>query len=163
MRIKADSYFAIFLLLLSVVVIILAFTTMKNRIESMAIPIAMGSIILILAAWQLVTEINEGRKEQTKTAAGEESKPRDREKTRRLITTVAWIVGGALGIFLLGFYIGITLLVLLYLRVNKRKWLISVAVSAINTALTYLIFEFWLGTALYLGLIYDWISKLLGY
>jgi hypothetical protein len=78
---------------------------------------------------------------------------------RRTGEAVAWVVGGAVGVFLFGYLIAITLFILSYLKNQHRGWQESIAVALITVALIYGIFQYALDFELYEGIIYTTFIK----
>ena len=66
---------------------------------------------------------------------------------RRTLGYFAWFIGGALGIWLLGFVIALPLLVFLYTLIEgKEKWYIALIAAACTYALVWGHFEYMLET-----------------
>ena len=88
-----------------------------------------------------------------------EEEAADKERSRRTAMAIAWVLGAALGVYLLGFIAAIALFILAYLKRQGRSWQVSLAVAVITSALIYGIFQFALGFELYEGLIYNTITR----
>jgi hypothetical protein len=64
---------------------------------------------------------------------------------RRTVTFFAWLIAGALGIWLLGIVVSLPVLVFLYALVEgKEKWTTSLLMSACTYALVWGLFEYML-------------------
>jgi len=73
---------------------------------------------------------------------------------RRTLVYFAWLIGGAVGIWLLGIVIALPLLVFLYALIEGReKWLTSLIIGASAYALIWGLFEYMLETRWPAGLL----------
>jgi hypothetical protein len=73
---------------------------------------------------------------------------------RRTLVYFAWLIGGAVGIWLLGIVIALPLLVFLYALVEGgEKWLTSIIIGASAYALIWGLFEYMLETRWPAGLL----------
>jgi hypothetical protein len=66
---------------------------------------------------------------------------------------MGWIVGCALGIYLVGFLISVPLFLVGYLKKAGRGWIAGIIIAAITTTFLYAVFEVGLGIKLYRGLL----------
>ncbi len=153
MRIKASSYFLIFLLV--VVAVVLVASLGIQYYESKLLPLLVGGITFVLLAVELCRELRD-KGEEAKMKKEEEAE--DKELSRRTAMAIAWVLGATLSVYLLGFIAAITLFILAYLKTQGRSWQVSLAVAVITSALIYGIFQFTLGFELYEGIIYNTIT-----
>ena len=154
MKIKASSYFLIFLLIVVAVVIVASLG--MPYYESKLLPLIVGGITFVLLAVELWRELHPKDKEAPLTQAEEAA---DKELFRRTAIAIAWVLGATLGVYLLGFIAAITLFILAYLKKQGRSWQVSLAVAVITSTLIYGIFQFTLGFELYGGIIYNTITR----
>jgi hypothetical protein len=76
-----------------------------------------------------------------------EAKLDRKTESRRTLVFFAWLIGGALAIWLLGIVISLPLLILLYMLVEGReKWWTSIAMAASTYLLVWGLFEYLLDT-----------------
>ena len=85
-----------------------------------------------------------------------QAKLEKRIETRRTLIFFAWLIGGALGIWVLGIVIAIPVLVFLYMVVEGReKWITSLVVSACAYLLIWGLFEYMLEARWPSGLLFQ--------
>jgi hypothetical protein len=157
MRMKASSYFAVFILILMMVATA-SLLPMRN-LEDKALPLVVAGGIVILTAVQLWRELHI-KKDQHEVP--EEKQANSGNNSRRLLISIGWVIGATLGVYLLGYLVGIVLFMFSFLRLNGQRWQTSASITAIVIALAYGIFEFVLGYELYRGLIYETIISIMG-
>lgn len=152
MRLKGSSYFLIFLVLVGLFGIIQSLTF--SRLQAIMLPLAMSSVIFVLAVIALSRELRSERR--TPTAIEEEPGKEAKASIalRRFGSVASWVVGFALGIYLLGFLITTPVFVLAYLKKHGRGWLVSTAFAIAISALMYVMFEVGLKVPLYKGLVF---------
>ena len=144
--------------LIGVMAVMLVVIAVSLRFEYFAtkmLPLLIASTVFILAAIQLGREIStKGVAERTgaedKTSIGEET----RVEGRRYLPSLAWIVGFALAIYLVGFIVAIFLFVLFYMKLHGSAWLTAVISAVLFTAIIYSVFVLALGMDLYPGLLF---------
>lgn len=153
MKIKPSSYFLIVLLVIAIVALVygLTFPTMKAKL----VPIVLSGIILVLASIELVRELRAGVKAQPKTKAeSEKAEAVTKGELPRYLVGLGWMAALAAGIYLVGFLIAVPLFVVAYLKLNSRRWLISIGMAAAMAIFIYGIFIVVLRVDLYPGLVF---------
>jgi len=152
MKMKGSLGVAVFFLLLGI------FGITQSLIfgywESMVLPLAISSLILILATVEVGRELMRQREREAVTAreTAEDSKPK--AENRRLGLICGWAAGFCLIIYLLGFHIAIPLFTLTYLKWRGRSWLTTAVFTVALLAFTYAVFDVILKSPLYRGLIF---------
>jgi hypothetical protein len=145
MKMKHGAYFAIFVMLFSLAIVLGAYTYPYEAARR--IPVLIGSVVFVLAAITLALELR-SKKKDTSDAEGEPS----------LISywrTGAWVCGVGLSIYLVGFLVAIPLFLFSYLKLNSTGWKRSTIVAVITTAVVYGLFEYILSFKLYRGLVFS--------
>ena len=143
MKGKPGAFFAIFVMLLSLAVVIGALGLRFQSIKTL--PIITGSLIFVLATIALVKELR-GTKGP---------KPEEEElPLSNYWKTGAWIMGFALAIYLIGFLVTTPLFIISYLKVRGKTWRQCITIAVVTTGLMYLVFEFFLKVELYRGLLF---------
>jgi len=152
MKIRGSLYVAAFFLLLGLFGIIQSLTF--RYWESMVLPLAMSSIIFILAAVEVGKELRrqDNKGAATEKVTGKESK--DSIEVRRLGLVFGWAAGFSLTIYLLGFYIATPVFAFAYLKWRGRSWLTAIIFAIAMLAFIYPVFDIGLKAALYRGLIF---------
>jgi hypothetical protein len=152
MKIKGSLGVAIFFLLLGIFGIVQSLTF--RYWESMVLPLAISSLIFILATVEVGKELR--RRDDRETAV--EGKPNTESKNkieiRRLGLVFGWAAGFSLAIYLLGFHIVVPLFAFAYLKWRRRSWLAASIFAVAMLAFTYGVFELGLKAPLYKGLIF---------
>lgn len=103
---------------------------------------------LLLALVQLYREATEWETRKGKSGGMEMDEVREvnlekKIEVRRTLTFFGWLIGGALGIWLLGIVITLPLLVLLYALVEGReRWITSLIMTACTYLLIWGLFEY---------------------
>jgi hypothetical protein len=160
MKLRASSYFLIFLLLLMVGVIGVAlgwrFRTAK------LVPLVMGGFIFVMAAIQLARDIMAARRlSQTEASASPDKAGTasgamtDKGEWRRFTLTLSWVVGFIVAIYIVGFLISIPIFVVSFVKSRGRGWLFSIATALLTVLVIYGIFEYALKLPIYRGLIFS--------
>ena len=153
MKIKPSSYFLIVLLVIAIVALVygLTFPTMKAKL----VPIVISGIILVLASVELARELMASVKSnQEIEAESEKAEAGTKGELHRYILGFGWMAALAAGIYLVGFLIAVPLFVIAYLKLNSRRWLISIGMAAAMAIFIYGIFVVVLRVDLYPGLIF---------
>ncbi len=152
MKIKGSLYVAIFFLLLGLYGIIQSLTF--RYWESIVLPLAMSSLIFVMAAVEVAREL----RRQDKGERAIEEKPRteakDRVEIRRFSLVFGWAAAFMLGIYLLGFHIAVPLFAFSYLKWRGRSWITATVFAGIMLAFIYGAFELGLKAPLFKGLIF---------
>ena len=151
MKVKGSFYAVMFFLLLGLFGIInsLAF----RYWESMALPLAVSSIIFIMAAVEVGKELL--RKDKCGIAPEEKLRMeiKDRIEMQRSILVFSWISAFILFAFLFGFHIVVPIFTFAYLKWRRRSWITAMAFTIFMLAFIYGTFELGLNAPLFKGLI----------
>jgi len=150
---KDSSYFIAFFLLVSLVAI--GFSLTFKRWEAIGLPLMLGTIILILSVIELRKELRRKKRLETDDGATGEQEAKTERETRRFYLVLGWIVGFALGTYVLGYLISMPIFAIAYLRNHGRSWLVTICFAAIVTAFIYGVFEIGFTLRLYRGLIWN--------
>ncbi len=152
MRIKGNLGVAVFFLLLGIFGITQSLTF--RYWESMVLPLAISSLILILATVEVGKELMRRREGEVVTArkTAKDSKPK--AENRRLGLIFGWAAGFSLAIYLLGFHIAVPLFAFSYLKWRGRSWLTATIFAVVMLGFIYGTFELGLKAPLFKGLIF---------
>lgn len=150
MKLSSNSYFLIFVLLLMLFVVGVSFR--YGEISLKLLPILVGSVVFILAAVQLLKELVA----PVKTRSGIQEVPPGevRGEVRRFSSTMGWLIGFFLSIYLLGVLVAVPAFIISYSKFRGRGWFTAIALGVTMTVVVYVAFEFLLKTPLYRGLIF---------
>ena len=152
MRLKSSE-----LLLLVIMGIASAYLVMALFLpywEDKLFPIFICGIILILGMTGLVKKLMK----EEKLEGRDETSMRDEGSLlirRGDMTSVCAVLGFPLALFLLGFNIGLPLSIILYLKLRKKGWFISLILTALVMLLIIGLFESMLMIDFYEGLIFE--------
>ena len=122
--------------------------------ESVVLPLAISSLIFVLAA----VEVGKGLRRQDKRETAVEEKLHTRIKNRveirRFSLVFRWAAAFMLGTYFLGFRIAVPLFAFSYLKWQGRGWLTAAVFAIIMLAFIYGAFELGLNAPLFKGLIF---------
>lgn len=149
---KGSFYFAVFFLLLGLFGIIQSLTF--EYWESILLPLAMSSIIFVMAIMEISRELRGRKTVQTGMEEKAQAATKTSVETRRFGTGVGWLVGFSLATYLFGFLIAIPLFGVSYLKWRGRSWLVAAIFAIATLAIIYGTFEFGFRAQLYRGLIF---------
>jgi hypothetical protein len=103
-------------------------------------PWAIGFPLLALAAVQLFLDLTGRTKLKDDGFVPGPELPKQ-VVTRRTMSICAWTVGFFVGIWLLGFFLAVPLMILLYIKfAGNEKWPIAIVLSAIGWLFFYILF-----------------------
>lgn len=152
MKIKGSLYTAIFFLLLGLYGIIQSLTF--RYWESIVLPLAMSSLIFVMAVVEVGRELRRQDKRETaiEKKSGKESK--NKVEIRRLGLVFGWAAAFMLGTYLLGFRMAVPLFAFSYLKWRGRGWITATIFAVVMLAFIYGAFELGLKAPLFKGLIF---------
>ena len=131
--------------------IVIDLYTLKYPPEARVFPWVIGIPATILMLIVTLKEISRLRQ-----ATHEESLPKLKDiDFRPYALIIAWVAGFLIMIYVLGFYVGTSLFVFLYLKTEGLSWSRSLWLTAGLCIAIYLIFSFGMEMRLYPGLIYS--------
>jgi len=153
MRVKPASFFLIFILVVMFGSILVSISF--REFDALLAPLLISVIVFILAAIELVKELRADRENLAVNSAGSQGGEEaiKRLELNRFGSALTWIVGFAVGISLLGFYIAIPIFALVYMKHKGRSFSVSVIFAVCLTLFIYLVFEIGLKSQLYRGLV----------
>lgn len=152
MRKKGGLYFAIFFLLLGLFGIIQSLTF--QYWESVFLPLALSSIIFVMAAVEISSHLRSKQKAQITTEEKTQAETKARVEMHRSGEALGWIVGFSLTAYLVGFIIAVPLFAFSYLKRRGRGWLIATVFAIVILAVVYGVFEVGFKVPLYRGLLF---------
>jgi len=139
MQLKVSHYILLLLILLSLFAI--GQSLSFKYWEAMILPILFSAIIFIASVYELIRELKNSK---SITQRNKDEMFQNRQKSeinlREFTKALSWIVGFVLGTYLLGFVISIPLFIIIYLRVCKQGWFVSVFMAVIMTVSEYVLF-----------------------
>jgi peptidoglycan/LPS O-acetylase OafA/YrhL len=152
MKIKGGFWVAIFFLLLGIFGIVqsLAF----HYWESMVLPLAISSLLFILAAVEVGKELLHRSNQEASVGKKTGKEGLNKTEIRRLGWVFAWAAGFSLAIYLVGFYVAVPVFSFAYLKWRGRSWLAAIIFALAMLAFIYPVFELGLKAPLYRGLIF---------
>jgi hypothetical protein len=78
------------------------------------------------------------------------------EERKKEISVLAWFVGGTILVYLVGFILSIPAFLFLFLKWRaKGKWMVSILVPVVVTAVVYFVFMWVLSVPLYEGVLFE--------
>ena len=114
-------------------------------IQASLFPFTIGAIALALLTFQFIREVFLPEKGGPKEHSGADMDFTEEETTRagkfRALELFAWIYGFAFGLWLLGFYVAIPLMIFLYLLRQREGWIITIALPFGIWAATWGVFD----------------------
>jgi magnesium-transporting ATPase (P-type) len=152
MKIKGSLIVAVFFLLLGLFGIIQSLTF--RYWESIVLPLAVSSLIFILAAVEVGKELRRQDKGETATGKKSDKESKDSFEIRRLGLVFGWAAGFSLAVYLTGFYIAIAVFSFAYLKWRGRSWLTATIFTIAMLAFIYGVFNVGLKAPIYKGLIF---------
>lgn len=158
MKGKTELYWLAFVVLLMFLVIGMA--AGFRYIEAKLLPLILGITILALALVQSGRVlVSKAGKQETKADGGHgEAVKSAAEQQRRFAGALGWIVGFAVGVYLLGYLIAVPIFVLVYSRVHGQGWFSAAAYALLADLMTYGVFEFGLRVHLFEGVLFRLLS-----
>jgi len=155
LKLGGNGYIYIILVAISLFVLVWSFTEIPT-FQSRLLPVAIGGIILLLAAIGLRHELLYGDKPESH---GEKDTSFMAQETwRGYVVNLSWVAGFLLAIYLVGYLISIPLFVLFYMKRLGARWLTSIISTVLATSSIYVMFEIFLDLELYRGLFLMWLG-----
>ncbi len=140
--------------------------------ETRFLPFVIGIPGIVLALIQVATEIVDARRAAAPAAAAPARRATLRETTaakaeaileppadvRREIVLLAYLVGLAAAILMLGFWLAIPLFVIAFLRFREREtWTLTLTLTASAWVVLYLVFDSVLGIIVHEGFLTEYV------
>lgn len=152
MRLNGGFWLAVFFVALGMFGIIHSLTF--GHWESMVLPLAMSSLIVVMGAVEAGRELHRQKKQQAGVGIQPQIEKDTRGEMRRLGLVFTWTAGFALGIYLLGFYIAVPIFVFSYSKWRGRSWLAAGIIAIGIIAFIYGVFGLVLNATLFRGLLF---------
>jgi hypothetical protein len=152
MRIKGSLLVAIFFLLLGIFGVVQSLSF--GYWESTVLPLAVSSLIVVLATIETGKELYRQYKRQGTIEKKGGKENQDGFEIRRFGLAFGWVTGFSLTIVLLGFYIAIPVFTFAYLKWRGRSWLVATVFAIAMIAFIYGTFELGLKAPLFGGFIF---------
>jgi len=158
MKQKSRSFY--FFLVISLMMLgIMGYSLSLESFYSKFLPLVIGFLIFIFAIVGLRNEWVKGDVgEEDEMGNSNADKGDDKEFLKGYFVGGGCILGFTLAIYLIGFLITIPLFILIYLKVSKTGWVVTVLYALIITAIIYSVFEVGLDIVLYRGVLFDLIA-----
>jgi len=170
MKLKGTNYFDILWVIFFGCIFVTALT---YDIEAGLLPLLVSGLCLFFSIVRLMTMLKGGEKkrkagEAIAVAVGDKGegiskivasvkKKKERVDPRvawkRFFIISSWLLGFAVGVYLVGHLVAIPLFTFLYLRSRKEKWVISILFAVMMTVGVYLVIVVGTKTPLYQGVL----------
>ncbi len=134
------------LVILVIFVFLLAHGSLTLSSRTMAFPWITGGLGCILLVWEIVGQLRK---------KGEASRKISMKKAVSYVPITAVILSLIPLIYLLGFFVAVPLHILICLKFNGEKWLISVLLACLMAAVFYGVFYLALGMRFYGGFLFS--------
>jgi presenilin-like A22 family membrane protease len=126
-----------------------------SRMLPMISGICSSAILIFLIAMTFSSRLASwyGRFEKKALLPEEKMTPKERKNE---VLIVAWFAGGTILVYLVGFIFSIPPFLFLFLKWRaKEKWLVSILVPVVITAVVYFVFMWLLNIPLYEGVLFE--------
>ena len=143
---------AVFFLLLGLYGIIQSLTF--RYWESIVLPLAMSSLIFVMAVVEVGRELRRQDKRETAIEGKPQTETKTRVEIRRFSLVFSWAAAFMLGTYLLGFRIAVPIFAFSYLKWRGRGWITATVFAVVMLAFIYGAFELGLKAPLFKGLIF---------
>jgi hypothetical protein len=152
MRTRGSLALAVFFLLIGLFGIVQSLTF--RDWEAMTMPLIVSGLMFILAGVQVVRELRRQGHQKTAVETEADNQDKDKVNTSKIGLVFGWAAGFCLGVYLLGFYIAITVFAFSYLKWRGRSWLTAAIFAIAMLAFIYGVFVLGLKAPLYKGVIF---------
>lgn len=140
-------------LILVFFIILLVNGSLELTADAMIFPWIVGGLGSIM----LFSEIIGGVMEARRRTSTEAERGRAYDKARSFLAGVAWIVAILPMIYLLGLSLTIPLYLILYLKLHREKWVLSIMLTSVTGVFFYIVFVRVLKVSFYEGLLLSYI------
>lgn len=135
------------LIILVIFVFLLAHGSLKLSTKTMLFPWITGGLGCLLLLWEIVGELKQ---------KGEESEKTNFKQNVAIYLPITAVVLSLLPlIYVLGFFVAVPVHILICLKFNGEKWLISVILASLMAAIFYGVFYLALSMRFYEGLLFS--------
>ena len=152
---KGGTY--ILIVIISVMAVCLVIASGYEYLQARLAPMLVGGVIVILCVAELIKDLRARR--APATPPKEPAKVETREEFGSYQKEAAWMVGFFLGIYLVGFVVGIAAYTALYAKVHKARWTTSIILGVLTAGLSDLLFSYLGETELYPGIILQHLGR----
>ncbi len=107
-------------------------------------PWTIGLLALVLLAWQIVREVMPSEEENSRETGVDMDFTKEeatRQGKRRALELFGWMYGFAAGLWLLGYFVAIPLMVFLFMVRHKESLTLTIAMPTAAGLMTWLLFS----------------------
>ena len=133
-------------IILVIFVFLLAYGSLKLSTRTMVFPWITGGLGCLLLLWEIVRELKE---------KGEESEKINFKKAASYLPITAVVLSLLPLIYVMGFFVAVPIHILICLKFNREKWLISIILASLMAAIFYGVFYLALSMRFYKGLLFS--------
>jgi len=133
-------------IILVIFVFLLAYGSLKLSTRTMVFPWITGGLGCLLLLWEIVRELKE---------KGEESEKMNFKKAASYLPITAVVLSLLPLIYVMGFFVAVPIHILICLKFNREKWLISIILASLMAAIFYGVFYLALSMRFYEGLLFS--------
>lgn len=160
---------ALFVILLAVLIV----TSLNYNTRARTFPLIVAIPVFIGAVGNLIQDVRYVRRGESKadskpktsapaSAAGEPAKKETlsgKEKSKRELVGIAWLIGYVLAIVLIGFPLATIAYMIVFIRFyNKESWKLTITYTVLLSAFIWIAFVYFLKSTLYQGMVFDWLG-----
>lgn len=140
--------FALFILAVAGIVIVVSLDYPYDA-KLFPLMVSLGVSVLIV---MIIVKETLARARQGKMSGGKDVG--SKEVAYKFLSPFVWIVSLLLAIYLIGFQVGVPLFCLLYFKVHRQPWLLSISLTALIGAIIYGVFIICLEIPFYKGILF---------
>ena len=133
-------------IILVIFVFLLAYGSLKLSTRTMVFPWITGGLGCLLLLWEIVRGLKE---------KGEESEKMNFKKAASYLPITVVVLSLLPLIYVMGFFVAVPIHILICLKFNREKWLISVILASLMAAIFYGVFYLALSMRFYEGLLFS--------
>jgi len=145
--------FALFILAVAGIVIVVSLDYPYDA-KLFPLMVSLGVSVLIV---MIIVKETLARARQGKMSGGKDVGSKEvgsKEVAYKFLSPFVWIVSLLLAIYLIGFQVGVPLFCLLYFKVHRQPWLLSISLTALIGAIIYGVFIICLEIPFYKGILF---------
>ena len=156
-RLSGLAYFYIIIIAFILLQIVLAVP--MRFLSSKLVPLAVSLPLFVVAVIGFIREVkrhgNSEAEMETDTNEDEGGIAPKLHGLKAYLPITGWVVGFAVGIYVIGMVVTIPVFILSYMRTHGIGWRTSIIASAVTTVTVWSLFELVLYIDLYRGLLFD--------
>lgn len=156
-KLKGSSYSL--LVIMAITLAMVARSAYFPRLQTKLMPMALGSVVFLLSAAELVRELRtteQPRKRRKHEDTAEQVKKPRRAPWKAYAEYGGWLAGFFAAIYLFGFLVSIPAFVLSYFKTHGGGWVSGIILTVVLTAFIWVAFEYFLKINLREGLLLNW-------